>query len=149
MGPRTANRNIDTTLSGHEKVTEALAMLPEAFDGPPDRERIDKIIEDVIFDFDTLFSHEQRTMGDSRYRLLTAHENDHNKIMDLLSSLRYANRIEILSWDDLIRIIRDCFHCHVEYFDKVFIDYIRLKRDLSRSKPATSAARPRTRVSGI
>ncbi len=139
MAPRTATRNIDTTLFGHEKVTQALAMLPEAFGAPPDRDLIDKIIEDVIFDFDTLFGHEQRTMAEGRYRLLTAHEHDHTKIMDLLISLRYANRIEIMSWNDLLKVIQDCFQCHAEYFDKVFIDYIRLKRDLSRRKRTPSA----------
>ncbi len=140
MATKAANRNIDRTLSGHEKMTQVLAMFAEAFEAAPEPALIDKIIEDFIFDFDTLFSQEQRTMADLRYRLLTAHDNDHGKIMDFLSSLRYANRIGIVSWEELARMIRDCFACHREYFDDVFIDYIKLKNALSRRRPTKPAA---------
>jgi hemerythrin len=126
------SKTIDITLSLHEKLLQALSMLPEAIGIAPGREVVDKVIEDFLFDFDTLFQHEERMLAKARFKLLTAHTNDHARLMDLLNSLRYANRIGILSGDGARRLIRDGFAHHVEYFDRVFFDYLRVKRQLAQ-----------------
>jgi len=132
MASRSKNKDLNLTLFEHDKLEHALAMLTEAVGASPDKDTIDKIIEDFIFDFDTLFRRQERLLAEVRYRMLVAHSNDHSRIMDLLSSLRYANMVEIISWEELRRMIRDAHHRHAGHFDDVFTDYIRLKQALAR-----------------
>ncbi len=132
MTSRTKSKELNMILFEHDKLDHAIAMLAEAVGDSPDKDTIDKIIEDFIFDFDTCFRRQEQVLSDARYRMLVSHSNDHSRIMDLLSSLRYANMAEILSWNDVRRIIRDVYHRHVNHFDDVFTDYIRLKKALSR-----------------
>ena len=132
MASRSKNKDLNLTLFEHDKLEHALAMLTEAVGASPDKDTIDKIIEDFIFDFDTLFRRQERLLAEVRYRMLVAHSNDHSRIMDLLSSLRYANMVEIISWEELRRMIRDAHHRHAGHFYDVFTDYIRLKQALAR-----------------
>ena len=132
MASRSKNKDLNLTLFEHDKLEHALAMLTEAVGASPDKDTIDKIIEDFIFDFDTLFRRQERLLAEVRYRMLVAHSNDHSRIMDLLSSLRYANMVEIISWEELRRMIRDAHHRNAGHFDDVFTDYIRLKQALAR-----------------
>ncbi len=116
------------------KLDHAFTMIPEAVGSNPDKDTIDKVIEDFIFDFDTYFRYQEQLMTDIPYRMLVLHSHDHGRIMDLLSSLRYANMVEIMSWDEVRRVIRDSYQRHREHFDDVFADYVRLRKALSRQK---------------
>jgi hemerythrin len=132
MVSRTKSKEINMILFESDKLAHAIAMLPEAIGASPDKDAIDKIVEDFIFDFDTCFRCQERVMAEAGYRLLVSHGNDHGRIMDLLSSLRYANMVEIMSWEEIRRIIADACHRHTAHFDDVFTDYIKLKQLLSR-----------------
>ena len=134
MASRNRNKDIqeiDVTPFEHDKLDHDLTMLITAIGDQSDKDRIDKIIEDFIFDFDTCFRHQEQVMTQAEYRLLVSHSNDHSRIMDLLSSLRYANMVEIMPWDEIRRVIENAYHRHAELFDDVFADYIRLRKALA------------------